>query len=202
MESVLNFKSALPSGPSFNSTGHSPTPTRPQLSLLTTCSSSPAGCPTYDVNHGALVASPALSHTLSPHPLTHFYSGAYPPTPTNTSVSASSDAASSVPLRHSGHRPPPPSSPTEDRIVLKSDFIGHPYARLRSKQQGAGKRRKMWNHNLEKMLFSPQDMCISSIIVIVSRLTPSLSALVWAHHNGERSTRLVWKLISTGCTSS
>ncbi|KAH9847361.1 hypothetical protein C2E23DRAFT_742065 [Lenzites betulinus] len=36
--------------------------------------------------------------------------------------------------------------------------IPHPYARLESKKQGAGKRRKMWNHALEKMLFTPQEI--------------------------------------------
>ncbi|KAH9944082.1 uncharacterized protein BXZ73DRAFT_6293, partial [Epithele typhae] len=33
-----------------------------------------------------------------------------------------------------------------------------PYARLHLKKQGTGKRRKMWNHALEKSLFSPQEI--------------------------------------------
>ncbi|TBU34556.1 hypothetical protein BD311DRAFT_773626 [Dichomitus squalens] len=36
--------------------------------------------------------------------------------------------------------------------------IAHPYARLYNKKNTAGKRRKMWNHALEKILFTPQEI--------------------------------------------
>ncbi|KAI0830668.1 hypothetical protein BC628DRAFT_1416192 [Trametes gibbosa] len=49
-----------------------------------------------------------------------------------------------------------PSTSCEGIVVRGS--IPHPYARLESKKQGAGKRRKMWNHALEKMLFTPQEI--------------------------------------------
>jgi len=37
--------------------------------------------------------------------------------------------------------------------------IAHPYARLFSKKDGA-KRRKIWNHALEKSVFTPQEMYV------------------------------------------
>ena len=40
--------------------------------------------------------------------------------------------------------------------------IAHPYARLYNKKNSAGKRRKMWNHALEKVLFTPQEMYVHS----------------------------------------
>ncbi|KAI0330541.1 hypothetical protein GY45DRAFT_1250581 [Cubamyces sp. BRFM 1775] len=45
-----------------------------------------------------------------------------------------------------------------DEGLVVRGTIAHPYARLYSKKQGAGKRRKMWNHALEKMLFTPQEI--------------------------------------------
>ncbi|KAI0690602.1 hypothetical protein C8T65DRAFT_550331, partial [Cerioporus squamosus] len=34
----------------------------------------------------------------------------------------------------------------------------HPYARLHSKKHSRGKRRKMWNHTLEKLIFTAQEI--------------------------------------------
>ncbi|CDO76636.1 hypothetical protein BN946_scf184868.g50 [Trametes cinnabarina] len=48
-------------------------------------------------------------------------------------------------------------SPTDDGIILRG-AVTHPYARLYNRKQSAGKRRKMWNHALEKMLFTPQEI--------------------------------------------
>ncbi|KAI0660433.1 hypothetical protein C8Q70DRAFT_975497 [Cubamyces menziesii] len=48
--------------------------------------------------------------------------------------------------------------PSMDEGLVVRGTIAHPYARLYSKKQGAGKRRKMWNHALEKMLFTPQEI--------------------------------------------
>lgn len=49
------------------------------------------------------------------------------------------------------------ASSSDEGLVVRGS-IAHPYARLYSKKHGAGKRRKMWNHALEKMLFTPQEM--------------------------------------------
>ena len=51
--------------------------------------------------------------------------------------------------------------PSMDEGLVVRGTIAHPYARLYSKKQGAGKRRKMWNHALEKMLFTPQEMYVT-----------------------------------------
>jgi hypothetical protein len=52
------------------------------------------------------------------------------------------------PTRHNSHR-------SASRIT-----IAHPYARLYAKKD-ASKRRKIWNHVLEKQLFSPQELCVA-----------------------------------------
>lgn len=48
-------------------------------------------------------------------------------------------------------------SSSDEGLVVRGSIV-HPYARLYGKKHGAGKRRKMWNHALEKMLFTPQEM--------------------------------------------
>ncbi|KAG2366598.1 hypothetical protein BDR07DRAFT_463491 [Suillus spraguei] len=48
--------------------------------------------------------------------------------------------------------------PSRDHSHRASRFtIAHPYARLYAKKDGS-KRRKIWNHVLEKQLFSPQEL--------------------------------------------
>ncbi|KAG2120979.1 uncharacterized protein F5147DRAFT_663888 [Suillus discolor] len=48
--------------------------------------------------------------------------------------------------------------PSRDNSHRASRFtIAHPYARLYAKKDGS-KRRKIWNHVLEKQLFSPQEL--------------------------------------------
>lgn len=50
--------------------------------------------------------------------------------------------------------------PTRDNSHRASRFtIAHPYARLYAKKDGS-KRRKIWNHVLEKQLFSPQELSV------------------------------------------
>ncbi|KAI0639759.1 hypothetical protein C8Q77DRAFT_84804 [Trametes polyzona] len=73
----------------------------------------------------------------------------------STSLRSPSSAISPV-RRDSRRRGSVPSSSDEGLVVRGS--IAHPYARLYSKKHGAGKRRKMWNHALEKMLFTPQEI--------------------------------------------
>jgi hypothetical protein len=52
--------------------------------------------------------------------------------------------------------------PTRDNLhrSISRITIAHPYARLYAKKD-ASKRRKIWNHVLEKQLFSPQELCVS-----------------------------------------
>lgn len=54
------------------------------------------------------------------------------------------------PSRDNSHR-------SASRII-----IAHPYARLYAKKD-ASKRRKIWNHVLEKQIFSPQELCVAFI---------------------------------------
>lgn len=61
----------------------------------------------------------------------------------------------------------------DDSLVVRGSFP-HPYARLYIKKQVAGKRRKMWNHALEKLVFTPQEMYAASPRP-QTRLTSALS---------------------------
>lgn len=54
---------------------------------------------------------------------------------------------------------PPSSSRSSSQIV-----IAHPYARLYAKKNATGaKRRKIWNHALEKSVFTAHEMCVDAI---------------------------------------
>ncbi|KAI0375358.1 hypothetical protein BV20DRAFT_1048510 [Pilatotrama ljubarskyi] len=64
---------------------------------------------------------------------------------------------STAPSRREARRRSIASSSADEGLVVRGS-IAHPYARLYSKKHGAGKRRKMWNHALEKMLFTPQEI--------------------------------------------
>ena len=99
------------------------------------------------------------------------------PSPTTSDFSEGSiSLATSQPLESFG--PPAPSllpppdvqaqfsgisSPTSSRS--SSQFmIAHPYARLYAKKNATGaKRRKIWNHALEKSVFSAHEMCVDTI---------------------------------------
>ncbi|OSD03612.1 hypothetical protein PYCCODRAFT_1434526 [Trametes coccinea BRFM310] len=97
-------------------------------------------------------------------------------TPSPTSSCPSDHASSSLPSAQEGPQAAPvrkrstaslsrkderirgtEQSPTEDGLVVRG-AVAHPYARLYNRKQAAGKRRKMWNHALEKMLFTPQEI--------------------------------------------
>ncbi|KAI0778539.1 hypothetical protein BD413DRAFT_466061 [Trametes elegans] len=67
-------------------------------------------------------------------------------------------ASTSSSRRESRRRPSGASPPSTDEGLVVRGSIAHPYARLYNKKHGAGKRRKMWNHALEKMLFTPQEI--------------------------------------------
>ncbi|KAH7883651.1 hypothetical protein F5I97DRAFT_1814249 [Phlebopus sp. FC_14] len=62
------------------------------------------------------------------------------------------DSAISAPSSESAEHPVRDAGRAANRIT-----IAHPYARLYAKKDGS-KRRKIWNHVLEKQLFSPQEL--------------------------------------------
>lgn len=72
----------------------------------------------------------------------------YPPS------TLSSTASSSVDIPLSTH---PKLSPRDSSRSAARITIAHPYARLYAKKDST-KRRKIWNHVLEKQLFSPQEL--------------------------------------------
>ncbi|KIP12442.1 hypothetical protein PHLGIDRAFT_38524, partial [Phlebiopsis gigantea 11061_1 CR5-6] len=51
-------------------------------------------------------------------------------------------------------------SPTDESAASSSTRLAHPYARIYAKKAAApsAKRRKMWNHALEKSLFTPEEI--------------------------------------------
>lgn len=65
---------------------------------------------------------------------------------------------------------PPPYSPIHS--AEKSHHhrlnIAHPYARLYAKKEGA-KRRKIWNHALEKSLFTPHELFVVFSLLLLVR---------------------------------
>ena len=100
---------------------------------------------------------------LSQPPGTPLCYGAFPYTHASPSSSSTDESISPTTPTRRLRRQPSPLSPSrdDDGLVLRGTSFVHPYARLYSKRQGAGKRRKMWNHTLEKLLFSPQEMWVS-----------------------------------------
>lgn len=115
-------------------------------SASTSSASSPEGYPTYQAD-----SPPA------------YY---YPP---DTAYRASFDAKRH-PSRHSSTSSPVFPEPgieiplvaplrTESRLT-----IPHPYARLYAKKDSS-KRRKIWNHVLEKQLFTPQELFVSPLAI-------------------------------------
>lgn len=95
---------------------------------------------------------------------------------------------------------PPPTSvqlPARDSSRSSSRItIAHPYARLYAKKDGS-KRRKIWNHVLEKQLFSPQELSVHIIFPFSSLIIP-LSDPPWAPPTGVQFISPPSKPISTG----
>ena len=55
-------------------------------------------------------------------------------------------------------------------------MIAHPYARLYAKKNATGaKRRKIWNHALEKSVFNAHEMYVDIVNFYVVLLTNSLA---------------------------
>ncbi|KAM5533106.1 hypothetical protein V8D89_013249 [Ganoderma adspersum] len=121
---------------------------------------------THDIR-GMFTPSPTSS-TSSPYqessPLSFYAPDAplgspytFPPTSPPGGSSSGSGPSSDAQSRRQARRLSEPACLDGSGLVLRGQFA-HPYARLYSKKNGAGKRRKMWNHALEKMLFSPQEI--------------------------------------------
>lgn len=130
--------------------------------------------------------SPTSSSSFTETPLPPYSQEAFM-LPTYSSASSSpSDAGSSsiAPSRRDARRLSEPSCLAEG-IVVKGP-ITHPYARLYSKKHSAGKRRKMWNHTLEKLVFTPQEMYVCAphptLLLLTSLPPPTPSATMGAPH--------------------
>ena len=102
----------------------------------------------------------------NPPPPPSYASSTYPPRPRDQkdSVLAASQLIASFPDDGISFAPAAnPSSvqhPARDTGRSASRItIAHPYARLYAKKDGS-KRRKIWNHVLEKQLFSPQELSV------------------------------------------
>ena len=70
--------------------------------------------------------------------------------------------------------------PKYDRAVQGS--IPHPYARLYNKKKNGVKSRKMWNHALEKLMFTPHEMYVCISVWCVPSLTFSYRQTMGAPH--------------------
>ncbi|RDX52083.1 hypothetical protein OH76DRAFT_1401000 [Lentinus brumalis] len=102
--------------------------------------------------------SPTSSTFYTETPLPHYSQEAFMLPPYSPASSSPSTAGSSsvAPSRRDARRLSEPACLAEG-LVVKGP-ITHPYARLYSKKHSAGKRRKMWNHTLEKLVFTPQEI--------------------------------------------
>jgi hypothetical protein len=114
----------------------------------------------------------SLQYPASPPPWSHSFPN---PLPTYRS-SPSSVSSADLPVPSA---PPSPFCPTDyppsyhgynvgpDKRTSNHDLglprvnIAHPYARLYARKEGA-KRRKIWNHALEKSLFNPHELLVVS----------------------------------------
>lgn len=91
---------------------------------------------------------------------------------------------------------------TSSSSISKLD-ISHPYARLYAKKE-EGKRRKIWNHALEKALFSPYELCVfrflRGFIFSWRLIMATFSDPRWGRLTGELSTWRVWRPMSIDST--
>lgn len=113
----------------------------------------------------------------------------YPPSPSDSSYSSSSGdplfVSNVLPsYNHAStsaepYHPPPPYSSNEEFVSLQNKprsrtttrINVYPYARINAKKEEV-KRRRIWNHALEKSLFSPYELCVVSVhLGVVQRLT-------------------------------
>jgi len=131
-------------------------------------------------------ASASTSSASSPSgsPPVAYQSDAYPPPDTALHAPFGTKRH---PSRHSAISFPesgieiPLAAPLDNRPDARIT-IPHPYARLHAKKDSS-KRRKIWNHVLEKQLFSPQELSVLSRLPSFSCATLSALSLdrPWAH---------------------
>ena len=106
----------------------------------------------------------ALVQQTSPSPTTSDFSeGSVSVAPSPSVESFGPQAPSLLPppdvQSHFSGVPNPCSSRSPSQIV-----IAHPYARLYAKKNATGaKRRKIWNHALEKSVFNAHEMCVDIV---------------------------------------
>ncbi|KAI0756647.1 hypothetical protein C8Q80DRAFT_1129769 [Daedaleopsis nitida] len=104
--------------------------------------------------------SPSSSVSYIETPLPPYSQEAFMPPPYSASSpsSASPGAGPSTvaPSRRDARRRSEPAC-LDDGLVVRGP-ITHPYERYYRKKHVAGKRRKMWNHTLEKLVFTPQEI--------------------------------------------
>ena len=176
MQSVFQTSPLTPIAlyrPTLDTAVASETQDRPQLEVSIDVSHSCHPLPLSSLpgtppGHGMVTPSPtsASAYSNSPastysHPVTPLLYGRCPTgSPPESASPLEADILSSMPgpSRRQGRRSSLPSSPLDDGLVIQGTNIVHPYARLYNKKNGAGKRRKMWNHALEKALFTPEEM--------------------------------------------
>ncbi len=109
--------------------------------------------------------SPSSSVSYTDTPLPSYSQEAFmlPSYPSSsTSASPGAGPSSVAPSRREARRCSEPAI-MNDGLVVRGP-ITHPYARIYNKKHVAGKRRKMWNHTLEKLVFTPQEMYVHSSI--------------------------------------
>ena len=130
-----------------------------------------------------------IQRSLPPQP--HPFDGALvqqtSPSPTTSDFSEGSVSQAPSPSFETFGPPAPSLLPPPDVQSLFSGVstscpsrspsqivIAHPYARLYAKKNATGaKRRKIWNHALEKSVFSAHEMCVDAVNFYVIILTDS-----------------------------
>lgn len=143
-----------------------------------------------------LYASPAYSQSCL----------RYPPSPSDCSQSSSdlSSRSSSYlsdpsPSYHATEHRPPAYHPQQHGTSHSNNRvnIAHPYARLFAKKEEV-KRRKIWNHALEKALFNPYELSVDYASQLMSVLTNTfcmsfLPDQHWVPHIAAPSTSPAWR---------
>ena len=133
------------------------------------------------LNQKSLSPSPSSLPPMASYPQPHFYDSPSP-------VSDSSQ--------------PPESSRSRGPTRSRADklHIAHPYARLYAKKDEV-KRRRIWNHALEKSIFTPYELYVASTFSVADFNSPLLGQLS-ERLTGERSIWPVSRHMSTSCTNN
>jgi hypothetical protein len=108
----------------------------------------------------------------------------YPPYQSSPSSISSEDntSSSATPPPFYPDQPPPYPDCDKKPVAPSRLNIAHPYARLYAKKDGA-KRRKIWNHALEKSLFTPNELSVLPPFVLSTPFTYIISrSLMGAPH--------------------